>query len=136
MTEDAREFDPHNPRTKAQKECVDFLGVFGPKIMPTSIRILERNGHLLFIRHYGFGEEITPAHDRIWRLLTRYGHVDSPGTISVVCLWGIAATRSTVGTERRIRVYDFDGAHDVEVATDGSIKAALDKWWRDFDYGR
>lgn len=129
-----REFDPVKPKTKAQRECVDFLGVFSKKVMPSAVRVVERNGHLLFIRHYGFGEDVSQAHDRIWRLLSRFGDSpDAPGSVTVVCLWGIAATSQLLGTERRIRVYDWTGMAESD-SSDGAIKAALDKWWKDAEH--
>lgn len=133
--EDWRQWDQEAPRTKAQKECVDFLGAFGKRIMPTNIRLLERNDHLLLIRHYGWGEEISPTHDRLFRTLVRYGNnPDAPGSITVICLWGIAATKHMVGTERSMRVYTWTGVGDTEATSDGAIKAALSKWFRDCDH--
>lgn len=109
--------------TRDNSENADFLGVFGGRVMPTKLRVLERNGHLLVVKHYGHREKIATGHLRLFRSLVGMGKSpDAPGTVTVICIWG---NRNTV---RSIRVIDGSGDTEQQPATNDSVKAALSQW--------
>lgn len=116
----------HRPRSRPQLEIEDFVGVLPPNVMPSGARILERDGSLLIVRHYAYGEFVPKAHLKIWRTLVKMGnHPDAPGSVSVMCVWGIQATPASRG----LKVIDWTGETDVMVATNDSIRAAISAWW-------
>jgi len=102
----------------------DFQDVYPEKVYPTGIKIVEQNSHLLFIRHQQFGQDITGKQHQIWQLLTRFGHVDSPGSITVMVVHG------DVGTKRCVRVYEYRKWEDHDWST-RDIQAFQHDWFRD-----
>jgi hypothetical protein len=92
--------------------------------------VLESGDHLLFIRWYDHRtkQEVPKAHSRIWKLLARYGdNPDAPGSITVICLWGIEGGL----VQRYMKVYDWTGESEVRRTSDDAIKAAISKWYHD-----
>lgn len=118
-----QQLTPGRRPTRDSSENADFLGVFGRKVMPTKLRVLERNGHLLVVKHYGHREKVAAGHLRLFQTLVAMGvDPDGPGTVTVMCLWG------NLQSVRTIRVLDGYGDTGEQPATNDSIKAALSKW--------
>jgi hypothetical protein len=98
--------------------------------MPTPVSLLEQGEHMLILRRYNYQQEITPKQDQMWRLLVRYGiSPDAPGTITVVCYWGLAnvAPREVVvytpyGPERKV---------GPKAMTSEELHELLRDWWVD-----
>lgn len=103
----------------------DFVGLFGSSlVMPTPVRVLEQGESLLFIHHYPWQRDVPKMHDRLYRLLARYGKSpDGPGTITVVCVWGLA------NTHREMLVYDESGRRERQALTSEELRMFLADWW-------
>lgn len=106
----------------------DFIGLFGNSlVMPTPLRVLEQGENLLFVHHYGWNKEITKKQDQIYRLLVRYGAgLECPGTITVICVWGLA------NTHREVLIYDPIKGKQARVAvTNDELRQIFVEWWID-----
>jgi hypothetical protein len=119
----------HRPQSKAQLEIADFRGALPEGVMPTrQLGALECNGHLLMFRYYKHKEIIPSGHRRVFKRLVQLGnHPDAPGSVTVLCIWGVQATP----TSRKMVLFDHmhkDGSDEMPASND-SIRAAISKWY-------
>lgn len=116
----------YRPKTSRQREVDDFRRVLPGRVLPTTARILGTEGHILVVRHYGHKEEPTKAQDQLYRSLVALGnHEDAPGSVSVMCLWGVAG----LPVDRAMQLYDHMGVGPRKPATDDEIGSAIRHWW-------
>jgi hypothetical protein len=127
MSQQEMDLGPTNRhRSPQQLELDEFRGAL--RYFPTQCRAYQAGPHLLFVHHYDHNREIGKAHRRLWLGMVSYGKdPDAPGTITVMCVWGVPGMR--VG--RYLQRFDHRGDSGRESATDDSIKAALSQWERE-----
>lgn len=104
----------------------DYVGLFGDHIFPTGdIDILERGNNILIIKSYEFARQITPAQRKIYRLLTRFDTPDAPGSVTVVCVWGLG-----VKAPRTWTVFTHGNEETYEAQPLEAWRSWLQLWWR------
>lgn len=113
------------PPKKPARRNHDYIDLFPGRVFPTGgIDVLERGNNLLFIKSYEHGKKIEDPHRKIWKLLVRFGeNPDAPGSISVVCVWGLA------DAEREVILFDGRGEQPVRTLTRDGWRQWLDGWW-------
>lgn len=104
----------------------DYVGALPHGIFPTrNIDVLEQRGHLLFIKNYEHGTEITPKQRQIWQLLVHHGEMlDSPGSITVLCVWGLGPD-----TIREVVTFDQMGESKKISMSLQDFKNILNSWF-------
>jgi hypothetical protein len=115
---------PGMPKKRAHRNH-DYIDLFPGNVFPTGeIDILERGNNLLIIKSYEYAAKIADAHRKIWKLLVKYGNnPDAPGSVTVVCVWGLG------DTPREVVVFDPRGESPVRSMTIEGWRQWLDGWW-------
>lgn len=104
----------------------DYTDVFPENVWPTGdLDVLERGSNLLFIKSYEYKKKMPQPHQRIWRLMVKYGNnPDAPGSVTVVCVWGLGQT------PREWLVYDaYTNGDKVIVGSLDEWRSWLRAWW-------
>ncbi len=125
MTEQEESLPGFGPPPRKAHRNHDFLDLFPGKVFPTGgIHILENGNHLLHIKSYEYGKEITRAQRKIWNLLVAHGEViDAPGSISVVCVWGLG------GAARNVTWFDHMGESKPITISLEQFRVSLRDWF-------
>jgi hypothetical protein len=104
----------------------DFIGVLPNGVFPTPMHLLEQGGHFLIVKSYEHGRDISKVHRRMYRLLTTtigYSNPDSPGSVTVICVWGLGpAAREWV-------VFDAVGETDRKAGTREEFRTLVSDWF-------
>lgn len=115
-----------NTGVKAAHRNHDYIGLFGDHIFPTGdIDILERSNHLLIIKSVEHGRPIRPAQKKLFKVITRFDTVNAPGSVTVVCVWGLGVLSTRTWIE-------FTNGREAEFK-DRSVdewRSYLQTWWR------
>lgn len=123
--------EPQQPRLTSpppiSRPIDDFIGCLPPKVMPTTVGLLETGGHVLLVKHLRHGQSVTGAQHRIFRALVQVGeNPDAAGSFTVFCIWGVP------GTQRALTVYDHMGTREVAVTTE-DVRRHISDWWRNHE---
>lgn len=107
-------------KAKAERNH-DYVHLFPGRVFPTGgIDVLERGGHLLFVKSYEHGSEMPSAQRRIWRRLSALS--DPKHSTTVACVWGLSAWREFV-------VFTSDGETERVRTSRGAWRGFLADWW-------
>lgn len=116
------------PRSTPQREIDDYRHALPKGVLPTSVRLLGCDGHLLIGRHFDWKTVPSQAQIRLFKEAVALGeHPDAPGSVTVACFWGVPG----LNVGRKMIVFDHMGVTETPAANDDIIQSSIRHWWLD-----